>query len=278
MNAEELTERADIISFYIMDRVRRDKAVGAFAAKLGNEKSKYLFREIMIFDVFISDMAAYVTFGDSIEKELFSDRVGHNLMESFRLNNIQCDEEILNDRMLTYSQIFAANKETDKAFRFSAAQVLKKAGLDPNKDFSSKDYFDLAYRDFIPSGIRLFNELPDLIIMPVADLSKIMKHKVSSGELTDVSSKQPSKGCYIATAVYGSYDCPEVWILRRFRDSVLESSLIGKIIVRVYYSISPHIVKALGKYSLFNKINKAWLDIIVKKLHNKGFSDRPYLD
>lgn len=24
-------------------------------------------------------------------------------------------------------------------------------------------------------------------------------------------------GCYIATCVYGSYDCPQVWILRRFR-------------------------------------------------------------
>lgn len=26
------------------------------------------------------------------------------------------------------------------------------------------------------------------------------------------------KGCYVATCVYGSYDCPEVWTLRRFRD------------------------------------------------------------
>lgn len=25
-------------------------------------------------------------------------------------------------------------------------------------------------------------------------------------------------GCYIATSVYGSYDCPEVWNLRCFRD------------------------------------------------------------
>ena len=28
-------------------------------------------------------------------------------------------------------------------------------------------------------------------------------------------------GCYVATAVYGSYDCPEIWTLRRFRDKVL---------------------------------------------------------
>ena len=25
-------------------------------------------------------------------------------------------------------------------------------------------------------------------------------------------------GCYVATAVYGSYDCPQVWTLRRYRE------------------------------------------------------------
>lgn len=27
--------------------------------------------------------------------------------------------------------------------------------------------------------------------------------------------------CYVATAVYGSYDCPQVWILERYRDYTL---------------------------------------------------------
>ena len=27
-------------------------------------------------------------------------------------------------------------------------------------------------------------------------------------------------GCYVATAVYGSYDCPQVWTLRRVRDGL----------------------------------------------------------
>ena len=40
--------------------------------------------------------------------------------------------------------------------------------------------------------------------------------------IADEEISNPSSGpCYVATAVYGSYDCPEVWTLRRFRDVCL---------------------------------------------------------
>lgn len=32
------------------------------------------------------------------------------------------------------------------------------------------------------------------------------------------------EGCYVATCVYGSYDCPQVWTLRRYRDYKLAES------------------------------------------------------
>ena len=48
-----------------------------------------------------------------------------------------------------------------------------------------------------------------------------------------------SDGCYIASAVYGTYDCPELWVLRRFRDYGLRKSKIGRAFVRFYYAISP---------------------------------------
>ena len=35
---------------------------------------------------------------------------------------------------------------------------------------------------------------------------------------TGADKETSSGGCYVATAVYGSYDCPEVWVLRRYRD------------------------------------------------------------
>lgn len=40
--------------------------------------------------------------------------------------------------------------------------------------------------------------------------------------------------CYIATAVYGSYDCPEVWVLRRYRDYYLKNSSSGRLFIRLY--------------------------------------------
>lgn len=47
---------------------------------------------------------------------------------------------------------------------------------------------------------------------------------VGAGQETAASNSSPSSnnGCYIATCVYGSYDCPQVWILRRFRDDILD--------------------------------------------------------
>jgi len=43
------------------------------------------------------------------------------------------------------------------------------------------------------------------------------------------------KGCFIATAVYGDINAPEVQTLREFRDSVLMNSDLGRRIVDWYY-------------------------------------------
>lgn len=90
--------------------------------------------------------------------------------------------------------------------------------------------------------------------------------------------KNSSDGCYIATCVYGSYDCPEVWTLRRFRDNTLDKHLFGKLFIKTYYATSPTIVKYFGKYSLFNKIFKPILDKIVNRLQKEGVDSTFYLD
>ena len=90
--------------------------------------------------------------------------------------------------------------------------------------------------------------------------------------------KRNAEGCYIATAVYGSYDCPEVWTLRRYRDTILKLSWYGRLFIKLYYAISPKIVKRYGNNGLFLKHCKKHLDKFVAYLNEKGTSDLPYID
>ena len=90
--------------------------------------------------------------------------------------------------------------------------------------------------------------------------------------------KNGSGGCYIATAIYGSYDCPEVWTLRRYRDYKLAKTFWGRIFIKAYYAISPTIVRLAGNTKWFNKILKYRLDKMVKSLKNEGFDSMPYED
>ena len=52
---------------------------------------------------------------------------------------------------------------------------------------------------------------------------------------TTLASEEGTKsgGCYVATAVYGSYDCPQVWTLRRFRDYTLAGSWYGRTFIHI---------------------------------------------
>ena len=85
-------------------------------------------------------------------------------------------------------------------------------------------------------------------------------------------------GCYVATAVYGSYDCPEVWTLRRYRDFNLAKTWYGRAFVHAYYAISPILVKWFGGTRWFKSLWRGFLDRMVKKLQNGGIEDTPYND
>lgn len=92
------------------------------------------------------------------------------------------------------------------------------------------------------------------------------------------NSKKKSGGCYVATCVYGSYDCPSVWTLRRFRDEILAKNIFGRMFINIYYAVSPIAVKLFGKYSWFHKLFKPHLDKLVNRLKENGIDDTPYND
>ena len=87
-----------------------------------------------------------------------------------------------------------------------------------------------------------------------------------------------SGGCYVATCVYGSYDCLEVWVLRRYRDRRLSKTFFGRMFIRIYYTVSPTIVRWFGERSSFQKFWRKRLDKMVKKLQEEGIENTPYKD
>ena len=90
--------------------------------------------------------------------------------------------------------------------------------------------------------------------------------------------QQTNSGCYVATAVYGSYDCPQVWTLRRFRDYTLAKTWHGRLFIKTYYAISPTLVKWFGHTEWFKKMWKDKLDCMVANLNSVGVENTPYED
>ncbi|HBG3257135.1 TPA: hypothetical protein KP562_001318 [Clostridioides difficile] len=107
-------------------------------------------------------------------------------------------------------------------------------------------------------------------------MEAIYNQTVEKIKLYDESYKAPQLnmtrevgGCYIATAVYGSYHAPEVMILRKFRDDVLSKYLLGRIFIKVYYTLSPPVANWLKDAKKVNLLVKNILDKFVYRLSNK---------
>lgn len=84
-----------------------------------------------------------------------------------------------------------------------------------------------------------------------------------------IAALKPSGGCYIATAVYGSYDAPQVMSLRRFRDERLAASAMGRAFVLAYYAVSPSLARHLAGASLANRTARVALDSLVRALDKR---------
>ena len=89
--------------------------------------------------------------------------------------------------------------------------------------------------------------------------------KAFSSNLLAAGTKRQG-GCYIATAVYGSYDATPVLVLRRFRDDRLNRSPLGRAFVRGYYRLSPPLADRLASANWPNRVCKAVLDRLVARL------------
>jgi len=87
-----------------------------------------------------------------------------------------------------------------------------------------------------------------------------------------LSATSASGSCYIATAVYNSYDAPEVLCLRKYRDEILSTSILGRLFIKTYYLFSPPVAERLKKTRHINIFVRKILDKFIKTL-SKKFND-----
>lgn len=83
--------------------------------------------------------------------------------------------------------------------------------------------------------------------------------------LAHPTSKAPG-GCFIATACYGSYDHPDVLVLRRYRDERLLMTPLGRGLVSLYYAVSPPLARWLSGTALASAIRRTLLEPMVRWL------------
>lgn len=74
------------------------------------------------------------------------------------------------------------------------------------------------------------------------------------------------RGCFIATAVYGSFDDPAVCVLRRFRDGPLASNLVGRAFIGGYYFAGPVLASLVERIPLLRSVARIVLDHLVDRL------------
>lgn len=87
------------------------------------------------------------------------------------------------------------------------------------------------------------------------------------------SSGGKKEGCYIATRVYGSYDHPQVLVLRRFRDNVLKKNFLGQKFIALYYRHSPRVAEMMKGHSVINAMVRFGLDgfiLLIRIFSGKG--------
>lgn len=135
------------------------------------------------------------------------------------------------------------------------------------------------------SPVDMHEELTDRLVVHTNSMNQFMASVNRSNPsflipASESSSAQPPKassgGCYVATAVYGSYDCPELWVLRRFRDQRLARSFPGRAFIRSYYTVSPIVLRLMGQHG--GGVFKGWIAALVRALRARGYSDEPYAD
>ncbi len=213
-------------------------------------------------DVVGQILATIINLADSTQQ------MGRNLYNSNRTQNLENYQKIL---LASSSLSESFGDSVDNVFGYEMKNVSTAAWADSikiignicNTQFSGN--IPANYKQAMNGIARKIQKYDSNYSLP-SDTSFVTHDKGNSG------------GCYVATAVYGSYDCPQVWTLRRYRDYTLAETWYGRAFIRTYYAISPTLVKWFGETEWFKNLWKPTLDRMVRQLNAEGVANTPYQD
>ena len=182
----------------------------------------------------------------------------------------QCGEVFKNEYTAEHGNI-----EVHKESVFPASST--SANMPQTPDDIAYKLLNAGYQDRKVEAIKILREKTGLGLKEAKDVIDRVFASAGYGAYTPAQT-QKSSGCYVATCVYGSYNCPQVWTLRRYRDNTLAKTWHGRAFIHTYYAISPTIVKWFGNTTWFKKLWRSKLDKMVRNLNNDGVSNAPYED
>ncbi len=231
------------------------------------ENFAYLFNEILHHNhKSIIDLYRYaLTFvSSSFSDEPMITSLNLNMNDVFTYLSFKQNQSfIFDDYTFYYDQNMLVVVKEDKIYRVI---YFKAINSETEKYFLKKEEKKYSYNFYV--GERI-------VLLKSSDVIQDLEKLIADNGCTITPIKG---GCYIATCIYGSYNAKEVWVLRRYRDEYLSSFALGRAFIKLYYLISPSIVKLFKNNKVFHRINKKVLDRKVKKLQDKGYLDTPYRD
>jgi hypothetical protein len=74
------------------------------------------------------------------------------------------------------------------------------------------------------------------------------KYASNTSKVVEEMNNTTDKRCYVATAIFGAYSS-ETILLRKWRDDKLSKSFLGRLFVKIYYKISPLLLRVLPKWT-----------------------------
>lgn len=141
-----------------------------------------------------------------------------------------------------------------------------KSGMDTLKEelderkriFASADTMDEALFKILKEGFvrGAVNHYKKTMNVSQEVATEYVEKFIVDNNLTD---KVKRKGCFVATACYGDYNAPEVLILRKYRDEKLEATQLGRLLVQIYYLISPFFARLIENSEFLKRIVKKYL-------------------